>query len=57
MIFDKQDNAVSLEAAIGFLLPPDEQFTIPSADDSKRAFGGMLKFLTRMYDSENKDAK
>jgi len=57
MISDKRDNTVSLEAAIGFLLPVDEQFSIPSADDSKRAFGGMLNFLTHMYDSENKDAK
>lgn len=57
MIFDNQDNVVSLEAAIGFLLPPDEQFTIPSAEESKRAFGGMFNFLTHMYGSENKDAK
>lgn len=57
MITDKQDNVVSLEAAIGFLLPADEQFTVPSAEESKRMFDGMFKFLIHKYDSENKDAK
>lgn len=50
-------NPVSLDSAINCLLPADEQFTIPSADDSKRAFGGICKFIISYYDPESDDAK
>lgn len=50
-------NPVTVDSVISFLLPADEQFTVPSAVESKRMFGGMFKFLTHKYDSENKGAK
>jgi len=46
------EHIVSLASVIGFVLPPEEFFSIPSFRDGDSPFTGMIEFFSHFYHAD-----